>query len=90
MNAPMTQDEHRQKLPLCVDLDGTLIYTDLLFEAFLLLLRKDFFAALRVPLWLLRDGKAATKLRIAERAALYLCWIDCQLTVRNRVTGSSL
>jgi len=54
-----------QALPLCVDLDGTLIYTDLLFESFLLLVRAHFWAALLVPFWILRYGKAATKLRIA-------------------------
>ncbi|MDH4481155.1 MAG: UbiA family prenyltransferase [Rhodoferax sp.] len=53
-------------LPLCVDCDGTLIHTDLLFESFLLLLKQNFLAALAVPFWLLRHGKAATKLRIAQ------------------------
>ncbi len=53
-------------LPLCVDCDGTLIYTDLLFESFLLLLKQKFFVACLVPLWLLKYGKAATKLRIAQ------------------------
>ncbi|MBI3350822.1 MAG: UbiA family prenyltransferase [Burkholderiales bacterium] len=60
----------QRDLPVCVDLDGTLIYTDLLFESFLLLLRQNFFAALKVPFWLLRHGKAATKLRIAEMVAI--------------------
>lgn len=53
-------------LVLCVDCDGTLIHTDLLFESFLLLLKKNFWAALAVPFWLLMHGKAATKLRIAQ------------------------
>ncbi|MBY0467404.1 MAG: UbiA family prenyltransferase [Burkholderiaceae bacterium] len=53
-------------LPLCVDCDGTLIHTDLLFESFLLLLKQNFLAALAVQFWLLRHGKAATKLRIAQ------------------------
>ncbi|MRW93020.1 UbiA family prenyltransferase [Duganella sp. FT80W] len=52
-------------MPLCVDCDGTLIYTDLLFESFLLLLKHHFWQALLVPFWLLAHGKAATKLRIA-------------------------
>ena len=52
--------------PLCVDCDGTLIHTDLLFESFLLLLKQNFLAALAVPFWLVLHGKAATKLRIAQ------------------------
>jgi len=55
-----------QLLPLCVDCDGTLIKTDLLFESFLLLLKKHFLLALCVPFWLITRGKARTKLRIAE------------------------
>lgn len=60
----------RTSLPLCVDLDGTLIYADLFFESFLLLLRKNFFAALCVPFWLVFTGKAATKLRIAKLVSI--------------------
>lgn len=70
MNAFTTSADSGNKLPLCVDLDGTLIRTDLLFEAFLILLRVDLFAALCVPFWLIRDGKAATKLRIATRVQI--------------------
>lgn len=51
--------------PLCVDCDGTLIYTDLLYESFLLLLKSHFWQALCVPFWLIAYGKAETKLRIA-------------------------
>lgn len=58
------------EIPVCVDLDGTLIHTDLLFESFLLLLRQNFIAALQVPFWLLLKGKAETKLRIAALVAV--------------------
>jgi len=51
--------------PLCVDLDGTLVRTDLLVEGFFGLLRKRPWALLLVPLWLLR-GKAYLKERIAR------------------------
>ncbi|MFN3861654.1 MAG: UbiA family prenyltransferase [Roseateles sp.] len=64
MNTAPSPNAHRD-LPVCVDLDGTLIHTDLLFESFLLLIRLNFLAALKVPFWLLLKGKAATKLRIA-------------------------
>lgn len=51
-------------LPLVVDLDGTLIYSDLLWECLLLFLKKHPLQAWRLPLWLLQ-GKAAFKARLA-------------------------
>ncbi|MEE9320267.1 MAG: UbiA family prenyltransferase [Granulosicoccus sp.] len=53
-------------VPLCVDLDGTLLRSDLLHESFLMLLREQPFVALRAPLWLLQ-GKAHLKAEIARR-----------------------
>ncbi|MCB1825973.1 MAG: UbiA family prenyltransferase [Candidatus Competibacteraceae bacterium] len=52
--------------PLCVDLDGTLINTDLLVESFFLLLGKHPLLVLFVPFWLLR-GKARLKQELARR-----------------------
>ena len=54
---------------LYVDLDGTLIATDLLHETSLRLLRAAPLAALRIPAWLLR-GKAFLKQQIAQRVAI--------------------
>ena len=54
---------------LCVDLDGTLLATDILWESVLLLLRHTPWLVLCLPLWLLR-GKAYMKRRIAERVTL--------------------
>lgn len=54
---------------LYVDLDGTLIATDLLHESALQLLRGSPLMALRIPAWLLR-GKAFVKRQIAERVTL--------------------
>lgn len=51
-------------LPLFVDLDGTLINTDLLVESYIALCKRDPMLALRAPLWLLR-GKAYLKEQIA-------------------------
>lgn len=51
---------------LVVDLDGTLVSTDLLIESVLLLARRQPLSLLRLPLWLAR-GKAHLKRRIAER-----------------------
>lgn len=55
--------------PLCVDLDGTLIYSDVLYEVFLVLIRKNLLYLFLVPLWVLR-GKAHFKHRIAEHCEL--------------------
>jgi len=53
-------------LPLAVDLDGTLIATDTLWESVLLLTRRDPLALLRLPLWYLK-GKAHLKRSLADR-----------------------
>ncbi len=55
--------------PLAVDLDGTLLKTDLLLESFFSLLRQAPLAALAVPLWLLK-GRAHLKREIASRVRL--------------------
>ena len=55
--------------PLFVDLDGTLIQTDLLVESFINLLKRHPFPALKAPFWLLR-GKAHLKHEIAERISV--------------------
>jgi 4-hydroxybenzoate polyprenyltransferase len=54
---------------LYVDLDGTLINTDLLLESFLRLMNKSIFYLLLIPGWLLK-GKANLKHQIAERVDL--------------------
>ncbi len=51
-------------MPLVVDLDGTLIRTDMLHESALRVLRDSPGSALRIPLWLSR-GKAVLKERLA-------------------------
>lgn len=55
--------------PLYVDLDGTLIATDLLHESLLQLVRSSPLSLLLLPLWLLR-GKAAFKDEVAQRASV--------------------
>lgn len=55
--------------PLAVDLDGSLIHSDLLLESFLLLIKRNPLYLLLVPFWLLQ-GKAALKRAIASRVAL--------------------
>ncbi len=55
----------RSRSPLYVDLDGTLIATDTLWESICLLIRQQPLRALALPIWAL-GGKAALKTRIAE------------------------
>lgn len=54
-------------VPLAVDLDGTLIATDLLWEGLFLLLRRNPLFLLLVPVWLIGGGPARLKLEIAAR-----------------------
>lgn len=53
-------------IPLCVDLDGTLIQTDLLVESVFALLKKNLLYVFLLPLWLMQ-GKARLKQEIADR-----------------------
>ncbi|MDH7944028.1 UbiA family prenyltransferase [Pseudohongiella sp. SYSU M77423] len=54
--------------PLVVDLDGTLIHTDMLHESALKVFRESPWSALLLPVWLLQ-GKAVLKQRLAQRTA---------------------
>ncbi len=56
-------------IPLAVDLDGTLIRSDLLVESLCVLLKTRPLIALLVPFWLLR-GKAWVKAQIARHSRL--------------------
>ena len=58
-----------REIPLCVDLDGTLIRTDLLIESALSLLRRNPLNAFRMAVWLVH-GKARLKREIAQRTDL--------------------
>jgi len=57
------------KVPLCVDLDGTLIATDSLWESMVELVKSKPIAVVSVPFWLLR-GKAGFKQRVSESVDL--------------------
>ena len=54
--------------PLVVDLDGTLIRTDMLHESALAVVRRNPLNLLRMPFWL-APGKAALKQQLAHRTA---------------------
>ncbi len=74
-------------VPLCVDLDGTLVRTDLLLESLLVLARRSPLLLFLVPLWLLR-GRAVLKEEIARRVTVdpavlpyageFLAWLQAQ------------
>jgi len=64
VSGPKT-DQEKEAL-LCVDLDGTLVATDLLWESLLLLLKKRPLSLVRLPAWLL-GGRAHLKRQVAAR-----------------------
>jgi 4-hydroxybenzoate polyprenyltransferase/phosphoserine phosphatase len=66
----MAVNARRLTPPLCVDLDGTLIRSDLLLESLLLLLKRNPLYLFATVMWLLRGGKARLKAEIASRVTL--------------------
>ncbi len=56
-------------IPLCVDLDGTLMHSDLLIESFVALVKRNPLYLLYCVAWLLR-GKGYLKAQIAARVAI--------------------
>src|SRR2546430_1023010 len=59
--------------PLCIDLDGTLVKTDTLWESVIALLKDHPWQGLLLPVWLLQ-GKARLKERLGAEVKL-----DCAL-----------
>ena len=57
-------------IPLCVDLDGTLVKSDTFHDALCLLLRNRPFSLLQIPNWLAAGGKARVKAEVAMLAPL--------------------
>src|SRR5437660_8397285 len=66
---PSTPAESKTAVPLCVDLDGTLIKTDLVWESLVRLLKRNPVFLFLLPVWLLR-GRAYLKARIADRVSI--------------------
>lgn len=64
-----TENAAKMGIPLCVDLDGTLIRSDLLIESALALLARHPLTIFSMLVWLLR-GKAHLKREIARRVEL--------------------
>ncbi|HEY1588108.1 MAG TPA: UbiA family prenyltransferase [Rhodanobacter sp.] len=79
-------------VPLCVDLDGTLIRSDLLVESALALIARNPFSMFAMLVWLMR-GKAFLKQQIARRIGLdastlpynrdVLDWVRAQQELRT-------
>lgn len=82
----MTKEEN--KIPLFVDLDGTLIKTDLLHESFLALIRNKPFYVFSTLFWLLR-GRAYLKAEIAKRVELDLGGIPLNKAFCSFLEGES-
>jgi 4-hydroxybenzoate polyprenyltransferase/phosphoserine phosphatase len=74
---------------LCVDLDGTLVHTDLLHESVLALLRRNPLLLLLLPLWLL-GGKARLKREVARRTQVDVTLLpyDARVLALLREAGS--
>jgi phosphoserine phosphatase len=67
--AMTTPDETDDRVPLCVDLDGTLIATDLLWVSLRHVLLRAPWLALAAPFWW-RRGRGFLKAELARRAQL--------------------
>lgn len=67
-------------IPLCVDLDGTLIRTDLLLESTLSLLKQNPLYLFVLPFWLL-GGRANLKRRIAQRTRVDIATLPWDVRV---------
>ena len=62
----MTDPLHAAPRTLCVDMDGSLIATDMLMESVLLLVKRNPLYALVLPIWLAR-GRARLKREVGRR-----------------------
>lgn len=70
------------EVPLAVDLDRTLIKTDLLWESLCALLKQNPLATLLIPFWLCK-GKAVLKRELAKRVRLDIASLPCNIPFVN-------
>jgi len=67
---PSSERPSESQIPLVVDLDGTLIKTDLLWESLARLLRRNPFQLFPVLLWWTTGGRAFLKRKLAARVTI--------------------
>ena len=79
-------DQTQLSLPLVVDLDGTLVRTDLLIESLFALIRQNPFYVFLLPYWLLR-GKAFLKQQVSRRVTLDVSLLPCQRDLLTYLEG---
>lgn len=65
----LSDETHSAELPLCVDLDGTLVKSDTLLDSLLVLARQHPRRVLEIPGWL-GEGKAAFKRHVTSAVEL--------------------
>jgi 4-hydroxybenzoate polyprenyltransferase/phosphoserine phosphatase len=82
-------------IPLAVDLDGTLIKTDLLYESFLCFIKKDFFSAITILKFIFLSKKAELKRNIAQNVTIDVTTLPYDYNVidyikREKSTGRKI
>ena len=88
------KQSHKNAYPLVVDLDGTLVHTDLLHESVLRLVRDKPYLVVLIPFWLL-GGRAKLKKRLAGHVVLdvialpynleLIDWLEKQRTLGRKL-----
>ncbi len=68
-SATPARDKEPSSLPLCVDMDGTLVKSDTLLDCLCILARTQPLLLLRLPFWLIQ-GKASLKREVTAHALL--------------------
>lgn len=81
-------------VPLCVDLDGTLVKSDTLVDSVLVLARQNPRALLSIPGWLVK-GKAAFKHHVTEAVTIDVSSLPCnqpllEYLIQQNATGRRL
>ena len=61
--------EYKEHTPLFVDLDGTLLKTDILYEEILILLKRNIFNCVPLLFWLAK-GRAYLKFQLSKRVSM--------------------
>jgi len=71
MKTPPNSHQEESEIPLCVDLDGTLVKSDTFHDSLCVLLRHRPAILLHIPSWLVSGGKRAGKARVKAEVAAH-------------------